>query len=251
MKIGIIGFGNMGEAIYKRLAHGQNEIFVYEKESVKLEQYNLINTPLTTKLELDFILVCIKPKDLASISELSWCGHFISILAGIKIQRLKTVLPSVKWIRLMPNTPLLVGQGISGVYYEPGLTANEISKADQLLKSFTALSVVEKEDLLDAVTALSGSGPAYIYILIEAMADAGVKCGLSRVEAQRLAAKTVLGSAAMVLDTGLHPGVLKDQVASPGGTTIEGIAALESFGFRSAIIKAVEAAYEKAKFLGK
>jgi len=251
MKIGIIGLGNMGCAIYKRLAaNNNNSIFVFDKDLKKLDDKKAQILDIKTTEKFDYIILAVKPADIESLRDLKWSGTLISILAGINSAKLKDLFPKNPVIRLMPNTPLLVEEGISGVYFDNGLNQTEKDQALILLNSFTNTVVVEKEDLMNAITALSGSGPAFVYLFIEALADAGVKCGISRNAAYQLAAQTVLGSAKMVLATGKHPGELKDMVTSPAGTTIEGVAALEANGFRHAAIQAITAAYEKAKKLG-
>ena len=153
-------------------------------------------------------------------------------------------------IRAMPNTPALVGHGAAAYCLGSRATPEDAVTAQALLGA-VGLVVQVPEKLMDAVTGLSGSGPAYIYVVIDALADGGVKAGLPRADAVRLAAQTVLGAAAMVLETGEHPAVLKDMVTSPGGTTIAGLAALERHGLRSALIEAVGAATARAAELGK
>jgi pyrroline-5-carboxylate reductase len=174
----------------------------------------------------------------------------ISIAAGVPLARLEQGLPEkARVIRVMPNTPALIAAGASA--YAPGkhATPEDADLAGRLL-SAVGLALPVKESLLDAVTGLSGSGPAYVYQFIEALSDGGVATGLPREVATRLAAQTVLGAARMVLETGLHPGVLKDQVTSPGGTTIEGLHELEKGGMRGAVMNAVRAATERSRKLG-
>jgi len=174
----------------------------------------------------------------------------VSIAAGITLAQLAEVLKeSTRIVRVMPNTPALVGMSASAFATNANATASDIELVTRL---FSAIGVVfpVAEKLLDAVTGLSGSGPAYVYVMIEALADGGVLAGLPRDVALRLAAQTVLGSAQMVLTTGRHPGELKDAVASPGGTTIAGLHALEQAGFRGAVMDAVLAASERAGELG-
>ena len=174
----------------------------------------------------------------------------ISIAAGIQIGRLEQNLPSgTAVIRVMPNTPALVGASASGFALGSAASADDGKLALQLLESVGVACEV-KESLLDAVTGLSGSGPAYVYMMIEALSDGAVAVGLPRDVATRLAAQTLAGGAKMVLETGKHPGELKDMVTSPGGTTIEGLHELEMGGVRAALVNAVRAAAEKAKILG-
>ncbi len=174
----------------------------------------------------------------------------ISIAAGVPTAKLETALPaSARVIRVMPNTPALVGSSASGFALGKSATRADGELAQRL---FAAVGVAFqlKESLLDAVTGLSGSGPAYVYQFIEALSDGGVAAGLPRDVATRLAAQTVLGAAKMVLETGQHPGALKDQVTSPGGTTIEGLHELEKGKLRGTVMSAVRAATEKSKRLG-
>ena len=174
----------------------------------------------------------------------------ISIAAGVTLARLQAALgESARVVRVMPNTPALVGAAACG-YALGRATGPEDARLVQRLLAAVGLAFPLKESLLDAVTGLSGSGPAYVCLMIEALSDGGVAAGLPREVATRLAAQTLLGTARMVLETGLHPGALKDMVASPGGTTIEGLHELEKSGLRSALINAVRAAAEKSRKLG-
>lgn len=194
----------------------------------------------------------VLPAVLAEVKPALQPSHLVvSIAAGITLQALADGLgPNVRLVRVMPNTPCLVGASATG--FCPGVTAAEADVAcvDRLFGAVGRAFRVA-EPLLDAVTGLSGSGPAYVYVLIEALADGGVRSGLPRDVAQALAAQTVLGAARMVLETGQHPGALKDAVASPGGTTIAGLQVLERAAFRAAAIDAVEAATRRAQELGK
>ena len=175
----------------------------------------------------------------------------VSIAAGVTLGRLAAGLgENARLVRVMPNTPCLVGASASG--FCPGLAATpEDARLVERLFAAVGTAVQVPESLLDAVTGLSGSGPAFVYVMIEALADGGVRVGLPRDVALKLAAQTVLGSAKMVLETGQHPGALKDAVASPGGTTIAGLHALERGGLRATLMDAVEAATKRAEELGK
>jgi len=174
----------------------------------------------------------------------------ISIAAGTPLSKLESILgATARVVRVMPNTPALVGASASAFSLGKAASAVDAALAQKLLSS-VGLAIQLKESLLDAVTGLSGSGPAYVYLAIEALSDGGVAAGLPREVATKLAAQTVLGSARMVLETGLHPGALKDMVASPGGTTIEGLHELEKGQFRATLINAVRAAAEKSTRLG-
>jgi len=174
----------------------------------------------------------------------------ISIAAGVPIAALERMLGAgARIVRTMPNTPSLVGMGACALAAGERATAEDLEVASGIFQAVGITTVVE-ESLLDAVTGLSGSGPAYVFLVIEALSDAGVKVGLPRYTALKLAAQTVLGSAQMLIETGAHPGHLKDQVTSPGGTAIAGLATLEAGGLRTCLINAVEAATRRAKELG-
>jgi pyrroline-5-carboxylate reductase len=204
--------------------------------------------------QADVVFLAVKPQSMAAVlGELAGkVGDklVVSIAAGVTLARLCEGLKSQRVIRVMPNTPALVGQGASAYALGSGATADDGQLVGQLLGAVGKAFAVE-EKLLDAVTGLSGSGPAFVYVIIEALSDGGVRMGLPRDVAAALAAQTVLGSAQMVLTTGEHPAVLKDKVASPGGTTIAGLQALEQHGLRSALIAAVEAATRRSQELGK
>ncbi len=202
------------------------------------------------------ILLAVKPQNcptlLAEIRQHLTAQHLvISIVAGFTLSQLADGLGSERrLIRVMPNTPCLVGASASGYAASASATAADLRLLDRLLSSVgKAFALPEK--LLDAVTGLSGSGPAYVFVMIEALSDGGVRVGLPRDVATQLAAQTVFGAAKLLLETGLHPGVLKDQVASPGGTTIAGLHALEKAGFRAALIDAVEAATRRSAELAR
>ena len=204
----------------------------------------------------DVLILAVKPQNMAALlSEIRQqvtAQHLvISIAAGITLAQLADALgKDRRLVRVMPNTPCLVGASASAYAASSTATAADLELVERLLGSVgKAFAVAEK--LLDAVTGLSGSGPAYIFLLIEALSDGGVRVGLPRDVATQLAAQTVYGSAKMLLETNLHPGVLKDQVASPGGTTIAGLHALERAGFRAAVMDAVEAATKRSAELGK
>lgn len=204
----------------------------------------------------DVLVLAVKPQVvqevLGELRTTLGAGHLVvSIAAGLTLQTLARGLgESTRIVRVMPNTPCLVGASATGYAPGPAATAEDIELVGSLFGAVgTAFQV--GEHLIDAVTGLSGSGPAFVYVFIEALADGGVKCGLPRDVALALAAQTILGSARMVLETGKHPGALKDAVASPGGTTIAGLHALERAGLRAAAMDAVEAATRRARELGK
>jgi len=192
------------------------------------------------------------PAVLEEIGELITSEKLIiSIAAGVPTRKIESSLAGpAPVIRVMPNTPALVGQGAAALCRGTHATAEHLAAAKRIFDA-VGLAVEVPEPLMDAVTGLSGSGPAYVFVMIEALADGGVRAGLPRGTALQLAAQTVLGSARMVLETGKHPGELKDMVTSPGGTTIAGLSVLESAGLRGTLIEAVSAAAERSKELGK
>jgi pyrroline-5-carboxylate reductase len=205
----------------------------------------------------DLLVLAVKPQSMADLlSEMRDTirqrnSLVISIAAGITLSQLREALgDGVRLVRVMPNTPCLVGASASGFTPGPHATSEDVALVQALLddagKAFRL-----PEHLLDAVTGLSGSGPAFVYLIIEALADGGVRVGLPRDVSLTLAAQTVLGSAKMVIETGQHPGALKDMVASPGGTTIAGLHALERAGVRGSLMDAVEAATRRATELGR
>ena len=174
----------------------------------------------------------------------------LSIAAGVPLSVIESSLPQgSRVIRAMPNTPALVQAGATGLAAGSNATDQDLESAKQVFEAVGTVAIV-KESLLDSITGLSASGPAYVFVFIEALADAGVEMGLTRVSAQRLAAQTVLGSARMVMEAGEHPAQLKDAVASPGGTTIAGLQALEAGGLRKAVGDAVRKATERSRELG-
>lgn len=203
----------------------------------------------------DILVLAVKPQMMSTVlgelrKGVSAQHLIISIAAGVSIARLGEGLTATQRIvRVMPNTPCLVGASATGFACAPQVTPEDLGVVEALF-SEVGKAFALPERLLDAVTGLSGSGPAYVYVLIEALSDGGVKMGLPRDVATALAAQTVLGAAKMVLETKQHPGQLKDAVASPGGTTIAGLHALEKGGFRAALIDAVEAATRRSVELG-
>jgi pyrroline-5-carboxylate reductase len=203
----------------------------------------------------EVLFLAVKPQQvpavLADVSAVLGERHLlVSIAAGVRLASLAAGLPQgVRLARVMPNTPCLIGQSASGYCLGPGAASGDGELLARLLEAVGRAFAVE-EKLLDAVTGLSGSGPAFVYVMIEALSDGGVRMGLPREVALSLAAQTVKGAAEMVLATGEHPALLKDRVASPGGTTIAGLAALEKGALRSTLIAAVEAATRRSIELG-
>jgi pyrroline-5-carboxylate reductase len=204
----------------------------------------------------DVLLLAVKPQQMpavaAALAEHVTERHLVvSIAAGVRLKALAEWLgAATRLIRVMPNTPCLVGRGACGYSLGERATENDDALIRRLLESVGHAARVD-EALLDAVTGLSGSGPAFVYTVIEALADAGVRAGLPRATASALAAHTARGAAEMVIQTGEHPAVLRDRVTSPGGTTIAGLEALEQTGLRAALFAAVEAATERSRELGR
>lgn len=256
---GFIGVGNMGFALLKACYNtfGKNKIVYYDSSRDKcLEVDKILNITaednnISVVNKCRYLVLAVKPQYLTEVLEeikdVVNDHIIISMVAGVSIESIKSILgPFARIVRAMPNTPALINKGITGISFSSdSFNREEKDIIDRFFKSFGRYEVFN-EDLMNAVTCASGSSPAYVYTFIEALADSVVDLGISRDKAYILAAHTVFGAAAMVLETGEHPGVLKDQVCSPGGTTIAAIKALEENGFRNAIIKATEACYERA-----
>lgn len=267
MKLGVIGCGKMGTALVQGAIRSG---VVKSADVIGCDPYagsrDIFSQATGAKVTTDVaeasafsevILLCTKPQEaLAALGDVAAAAGgngklVISIAAGITLSALESaVSKNFRIIRAMPNTPALVGKGAAGFCLGTHTTAEDAVSAQALLGA-VGLAVQVPEKLMDAVTGLSGSGPAYIYVVIDALADGGVRAGIPRADAVKLAAQTVFGAAAMVLETGDHPAVLKDMVTSPGGTTIAGLAELERLGLRSALIEAVGAAVHRAAELGK
>ena len=264
MKLSCLGTGKMGTALLKGIVTGgvckASDIVISDPVAAALTAalaavpgVRGTDSNVDAASDADVVLLCVKPAGIVplmeSLRELPPM-LLISIAAGVTLSSMEAGAGHHRVVRVMPNTPALIGQGAAA--YAPGTRATDADCAvtEQLLGAVgTVTRVAEK--LLDAVTGLSGSGPAYIYTVIEALADGGVAEGLTKEQALQLAAQTVAGAAGMVLQTGLHPAVLRDQVTSPGGTTIAGLATLEEKGLRSALIEAVRAATRRARELGR
>lgn len=203
----------------------------------------------------DVVILAVKPQAMpAVLAEIRGATTpdklFVSIAAGIPLERLTTGLGTTRVVRVMPNTPCLVGCGAAGYALAAGATEIDAALVGQLFGA-VGLAIRVDEQLLDAVTGLSGSGPAFVYTMIEALSDGGVQMGLPREAALALAAQTVRGAAEMVLSTTEHPAMLRDRVTSPGGTTIAGLEALERHGVRASLMAAVRAATERSRELGR
>ena len=264
MKLALLGCGKMGSALLKGILDKGHlppaDVTLSDPHAPsaaalasQLPGTRVAPSNLDAATGADLILLCVKPPDIPTLlTELLTLPPtlLISIAAGVTLAKMETILNGKhRLIRVMPNTPALIGHGASA--YALGTTATEADATTlHTLLTSTGTALRVQENLLDAVTGLSGSGPAYVYTIIEALSDGGLLMGLSKEQSLHLAAQTVAGAAAMVLQTGLHPALLRDQVTSPGGTTIAGLAALEAHGLRHALISAVQAATLRAKELG-
>jgi pyrroline-5-carboxylate reductase len=265
LTVGFIGGGNMGEALIKGLL-GASLVpaSAIHATDVRLErlkeldrQYGIQVSSNNADLvrHSDIIILAVKPQIMDSILKeiapaVTRKKLLISVAAGVSTAKIRAVLhKDARLIRVMPNTPALVLEGVTAIAKADNLEPDDLDTAGEIFSAVGRVVVLD-ETLMDAVTGLSGSGPAYVAIVIESLADGGVRMGLDRITAMTLATQTVLGAAKLLLETGLHPGALKDMVSSPGGTSIAGIAALEEGGIRTTFIKAVERATERSRELG-
>lgn len=263
MRLGFIGCGNMATAIIKGII-GNGEVAAsdilasdaMETTLKKAEEMGIMTTLHNREVveKSDIVFLAVKPQYIDEVIEEIREGMFadkliISIVAGKTIDWYeKQFDKEIKLVRTMPNTPALVGAGMTAACKNKNVTEEELEKALQLLRCFGKVHVVP-ENLMDVVVSVSGSSPAYVFMFIEAMADAAVADGMPRAQAYEFAAQSVMGSAKLMLETNLHPGVLKDMVCSPGGTTIEAVRVLEEKGMRSAVIEAMKACTKKSKEL--
>ena len=264
MKIGFIGLGNMAKAMIggmlaKEIVKKEDIIgSAKSQESCDkvASQFGVETTRDNAQVatKADILFLAIKPQFFAEVigqirKEVSKDTLIVSIAAGKTIDFIeKEFKQELKIIRCMPNTPALVGEGCTGVCRNERVSDEEMNQVMKLLTSFGIASEVP-ERLMDVVVGVSGSSPAYVFLFIEAMADEAVAQGMPRKQAYQFAAQSVLGSAKMVLETGKHPGELKDMVCSPGGTTIQAVRVLEEKGMRSAVMEAMDACIEKSKKL--
>jgi pyrroline-5-carboxylate reductase len=272
-KIGFIGAGNMGGALVRAVAPaaGPVNVAVYDPDTDKCERLAretgcvAAGSASVVASVCDFVFCCVKPNMMAAVvgeiapalSERAAKGGrsvFVSIAAGVSVSSISDMLGAhglrLPVIRLLPNTPISAGQGMTVMACGASVTDSDRETVKKLLSSGSRVMDLD-EKLIDAATPVFSCAPAFVYMFIEALADGGVLSGLSRDKAQYLAAQAVLGAAAMVKDGAKHPGQLKDEVCSPGGATIAGVEALEKGGFRSAVISAVSEAYKKTGSLGK
>lgn len=264
-KIAFIGAGNMGAAILTGLlntktADAQN-IICADIDTARLDalasQYGIQTSPDAREAvqQADIVLLAVKPQIMGDIMSKTMDFFnrgklIISIAAGIPLTYFETLTQKpLRMVRAMPNIAATVNATATALYAGAHTDTSDLETAEALFNTIGKVIAIDDEKLMDAVTGLSGSGPAFIFMVAEAMADAGVKLGLNRAQASTLANQTILGAARMLLETGLHPGALKDMVTSPAGTTIAGVAAMENHGVRAGIIAAVEAATLRSKEL--
>lgn len=259
--LGFVGAGNIAEAIISgAVSKGsvdKDKLYIFDidkqKTSKLVENLGIMSADSVNSLckNCDIIVFAVKPnileKVLDEVKDIIDGKTIVSIAAGWSADKIKSVIGrDKKVLRLMPNTPILVGEGMN-VFETPSNADKEVVSFIESV--FSSIGKVEHvpAKLMDAVTAISGSGPAYVFMFIEALSDAGVLCGLPRDMSTALAAQTVMGAAKMVQDTEMHPGALKDAVCSPGGTTIEAVQSLEQDGLRSAVINAAKKCSDKSK----
>lgn len=264
-QIGFLGCGKMAQALAAGFVRsgtvradqiaGSDVVSAARSAFTHASGCAVVEDNLALVRDRDVVILAVKPQSVEAVltevrNELRGKHLLVSIAAGVTLSRLRQLAGhACRLVRVMPNTPCLVGAGAIGIAPGPNATEEDIDQVEQLMSNVGIVHRVG-EGQLDAVTGLSGSGPAFVYQMIEALSDGGVLAGLGRDVSTSLAAQTVLGAAKMVLETGLHPGQLKDMVTSPGGTTIEGLSVLESHGVRGAYIEAVEAATRRSKELG-
>ena len=258
MKIGFIGAGNMGGAL---ATAAKGELYVYDKDKAKAEALiKTIGAKYAEAKEIakscDLIFLGVKPNIIPAAieelkSDLSSGATLVSMAAGVAISKIEALLGKpASIIRIMPNTPVAVGEGM--ILWCSNKNVSEKAKSDFLTAMAAAGSFDEiDEGKIDAASAISGCGPAFVYMFIEALADGGVQCGLTREAAQKYAEATIAGAAKLALKSQKHPGELKDAVCSPGGSTIAGVHALEEGAFRATVADAVLSAYERTLELGK
>lgn len=263
-KVGCIGIGVMGSALMEAVigVMGSDQVIVHDPDTLKTEAFcqktgcAKAGSNREVASSASFVFLAVKPQYLPPVleeiaSSLSSDTVIVSMAAGVKIEMIRKHLDGhPRIIRIMPNTPAAVGAAMVAVAPDSAVSADDVDEFRRLLAK-AGLTEITPEPLMDAVTAVSGSGPAYAYLFIEALSDAAVKMGMPRAQATRYAAQTLKGAAMMVLETGTHPAALKDSVCSPGGTTIAAVTKLEAHGFRSAVIEAALAAWERSKELGK
>ncbi len=265
MKVGFIGCGNMGSALARAAVKSKLcELYVSDYNEEKARTFAnecgaVATTNETIAAECDFIFLAVKPNVFSSVleplREVLLKNHnavIVTMAAGLSLERISVLISDKTHpvIRIMPNTPAAIGHGMILWCKNSAVSDENVECFKSLLSSAGKLDMLA-ENLIDAASAVSGCGPAFVYMFIEALADGAVECGLPREKAMLYAAETLIGASEMVKQSGKHPGLLKDEVCSPGGSTIEGVRALEEGAFRATTAKAVIEAYEKTKKLGK
>ena len=261
-KVGFVGAGNMGGILARSAAEccgGDNVTVLCSSEQrteSRAAELGVRGGTMESVWNSDYVFLAIKPQKLAEISDTlaaaakNQKGVLVSMLAGVSIESLSAIFHTDRIIRIMPNTPASVGEGMTLVCAGNGVTQEDMNGFLQLIASVGKADILPEKQF-DAASALSGCGPAYMFLMLESLADGAVKCGLARDKALQYAAQTMLGSAKLLLESGEHPGKLKDAVCSPGGSTIAGVAALEDGGLRASAMHAVESAYLRTVELGK
>ena len=264
-KIGFIGGGALAEALIQGMLQSElvapSQITVCDVSAERMEYLNnhfgvvVLKDSLDIAKESDILFLTVKPQIIAGVVDaiaqvVTKNTVIVTVAAGISLSSIEIKMPQVPVIRVMPNTPVAVGAGMSALVLGKNATQELSAPIIRIFESVGKVVLVN-EDAMDAVTGLSGSGPAYGFVLIDALSDAGVRVGLPRQTSLILAAQTLLGAAKMVLETGEHPAKLRDMVTSPGGTTIAGVHILEKNGVRAALIDAVVGATERSRELGK
>jgi len=261
MKVGIIGYGNIGEAMVSGLLKSDvvkpEEILASSRNEKKiraaLDKFHIGITRDNIKVTefADVLIISVKPIGLANVLEqikdqISEDTIVVSVVSSVEISEIESIIGEKKIARVMLNTPVMVNEGMSALCMNQKVNFEEVDELVALFKSFGLVELVE-EKYMEIITAVSGTSPAYVFMMIEAMADGGVMMGLPRRKAYKLAAQSVRGSATMVLESELHPGALKDMVCSPGGSTIDGVYTLENNNFRGTLMKTIREATKKAE----
>jgi len=260
MKIGIIGYGNIGEAIVSGLLKGgtvkPDDILASSRNKKKiksaLDEYKIQITRDNKKVThfADYLIIAVKPLGLKAVldeikDDIDENTIIISVVSSVEIGEMEAVIGDKKIVRVMLNTPVMVNEGMSTLCMNDKVQFDEFDDIVEMFKSFGRAEIVE-EKYMEIITAISGTSPAYVYMMVEAMADGAVMMGLPRRKAYQLAAQAVRGAATMMLESDHHPGTLKDMVCSPGGSTIDGVFTLETNNFRGTMMKTMRDATEKA-----
>ncbi len=255
MLIGIVGVGNIGSIIADLLSAQGKRLFLVDRHEQKLQKFKERGAQTALDISrlpnsLDILFIAVKPQDakilLSKLDSLDFnCKYVVSTVTGLRISEIKSHLRDAHIVRIMPNIPIAIGQGVVGVSYEDSFTGDDKKFINDLLSPFGKLVEV-KEKLFSAVTALSGSGPAFVFVIVEALVDAGMKLGLSYEISMDLILQTLKGSAELLEIEQKHPGELRHLVTSPAGTTIEGIYSLEQSGLRGILMRTIFDTYQRA-----